>query len=215
MAVRPSNNLITAYTQEQVERLTGVSRRQLRAWATGDQFFAPGFQFADGTRPTLRLHYFLDLVGLKVVNALRNEAKVPFPELKRVKQKLSHLGEDLWSKTTLCVVGKRVVFVGPETGEKEEISGGQRVLRIPLQVIAARMEDAARAMRQRKPDAIGKIEQRRGVAQNRPVIAGTRIPVSAIQEFHRASYSVDAISKQYPTLAHDDIRAAIAHEDVA
>jgi uncharacterized protein (DUF433 family) len=206
--------IIATFTEEQVSKLTGISLRQLRYWAS-DGFYAPGLNTNDTGIEGLRLYIFRDLVCLKVINAIRNEAKITLRELRSTKERLAHLGEDMWVKTTLYIHGKRVVFDNPETGEKEEASTGQGVLQIPLKVVTCQMEDAVRVMRGRKPDAIGRIEQKRGVAQNQPVLAGTRIPVRSIQAFSKVGYSVDQINRQYPTLTKSDIEAAISYKDVA
>jgi uncharacterized protein (DUF433 family) len=209
-----SSSVIAAFTEAQATRLTGISLRQLRYWAT-HKFFEPSLKVVDPDLPAMRLYSFRDLACLKVINSLRNKAKIPLQELRRVKDRLSHLGDDLWAKTTLYVVGKRVVFKNPNTGEMEEVATGQGVLEIPLRVITGEIETALRAMRERKSEAVGKIERKRGVAQNQPVIAGTRIPVRSIKAFAEANYSVDEILKQYPTLTRDDVNAALAYKDVA
>jgi uncharacterized protein (DUF433 family) len=214
MAAKIEDSIIAAFTEIQVERLTGVSLRQLRYWASRS-FYAPSLHVSDPDLPALRLYSFRDLVCLKVINALRNDAKIPLLELKRTKDRLAHLGDDLWAKTTLYVLGKRVVFDNPETGEKEEASTGQGVLQIPLQIVTGQMEDAVRSMRARKADNVGRIEKKRGIAQNQPVIAGTRIPVRSIHAFHNAGYTVDEINRQYPTLTREDISAALSYKEVA
>jgi uncharacterized protein (DUF433 family) len=211
---KPLANVVAAFTEDQVVRLTGVSRRQLRYWAA-DDFFVPSLQAPDEGLAGLKLYSFRDLVCLKIIHALRNEARVPLPELRKTKERLAHLGDDLWAKTTLYVLGKRVVFFNPESGRKEEATTGQGVLEIPLKVVTGRMEDAVRDMRRRDRALVGRIEKKRGVAQNRPVVAGTKILVQQIKAFHGAGYSVEDISKQYPALEAADIEAAIRFEDVA
>ena len=47
-------------------------------------------------------------------------------------EKLAHLKDDLWTKTTLYVVDRRVVLVNPETGIPQEVVTGQYLLGIPL-----------------------------------------------------------------------------------
>ncbi len=209
-----SNPIIAAFTTEQTHRLTGVSEWQLRSWAA-DQFFVPSLAIEEDDFPHMRFYSFRDLVCLKVINLLRNETRIPLQELRNVKERLAHLGEDMWARTTLYILGKRVVFDNPDTGEKEEASSGQGVLQIPLKVVAGNMEEAVRAMRQRRENSVGKIEKKRGVAQSQPVIAGTGIPVRSIQSFSKAGYSVQDIMTQYPALKEEDIRAAIAYKDVA
>ncbi len=214
MSEADSNLVIAAFTEDQVVRLTGVSRRQLRYWAK-DGFFVPSIKMEDENLSDLRLYGFRDLVCLKIISSLRNESKVPFGELRKTKDGLSHLGDDMWAKTTLYLRGKKVVFDNLDTGQKQEASTGQGVLEIPLQVVTGKMEDAVRAMRQRAQESVGKIEQKRRFAQNQPVVAGTRIPVRNIQAFHEAGYSIQDIQKQYPTLETRDIEAAINFKEVA
>jgi uncharacterized protein (DUF433 family) len=67
-------------------------------------------------------------------------------------------------------------------------------------------------MNRRKPKQIGKIEQHRFVAKNAPVIAGTRIPTTAIYNLHEAGYSTERIISEYPRLTQADVKAAIQHE---
>lgn len=215
MAMESSNTIIAAFTEEQVSRLTGVSQRQLRYWA-GDDFFIPSIKVDDVGPASVRLYSFRDLVCLKVISSIRNDSGVPMSELRITKKRLSHLGADMWAKTTLYILGKRVVFDNPETGEKEEAGSGQGVLpKISLQVVTGQMENSVRRMRQRDSEAVGKIVQKRGVAQNQPVIAGTKIPVRSIQAFAKAGYSMVDINKQYPSITELDIEAAIKYKEVA
>jgi uncharacterized protein (DUF433 family) len=205
-------SVIAGFTEAQAARLTGVSLRQLRYWAD-DGFFAPSLTTPD--LPHLRLYSFRDLVSLKVLNQLRNKEKIPLQELRRTKRRLSELGEPLWAETTLYVFGKRVVFHNPGTGRLEEAATGQGVLKIPLKVVTGDVQKAVDAMRQRRPESIGKIERKRGVVQYQPIIAGTRIPIASIRAFAEAGYSHEAIRKQYPSLTIDDIKAALDYETAA
>lgn len=205
--------VVSAFTEEQAERLTGVSVRQLQQWSK-TAFFIPSLS-RESRRPYGRIYSFRDLVCLKVLNGLRNESKVSLQHLRQVKTGLAHLGDDAWAKTTLYVLNRRVVFDNPETGGKEEIVSGQGVLQIPLKVVHTNMEQAVKDLRKRDRTTIGKITRKRGVVGSRPVIAGTRIPVSIIKEFHKAGYSIKDICKQYPALTENDVRAAIKHGSAA
>lgn len=206
--------IVAAFTEAQAARLTGVSQRQLRYWAS-DGFFVPGLAVTQLELPAGPHYSFRDLVCLKVISALRNDAKIPLKELRTVKEKLSHLGDDMWATTTLYILGKRVVFDNPETRERTELSSGQFVLQIPLLVVTGEMDQAVRAMRQRDADSVGKIVRRRGVLQNQAVLAGTRIPVRVIKEFSAAGYSVEQILAEFPTLARADVKAALSYQDAA
>jgi len=208
------SSVIAAFTEDQAERLTGVSKRQLRHWDNTD-FFVPSLAFEDRRAQYSRLYSFRDLVSLKVLNSLRNDANVPLPHLREVKTKLAHLGDDMWAKTTLYVLNRKVIFHNPEVEVREEVLSGQAILGIPLQVITSGVEDAVKAMRQRDVTQIGKIEKQRNVAHNQPVVAGTRIPVHSVKAFAEAGYSIAQIRNEYPTLTDDDIRAAIDYNEAA
>lgn len=47
------------------------------------------------------------------------------------------------------------------------------------------------------------------VAHNVLVIAGTRVPVRAIQRFLAAGFPVDEILVEYPSLAREDVEAVM------
>jgi hypothetical protein len=69
-----SRNLIETFTEDRASRLTGVSVRQLRYWDR-DGFFSPNLGYEDRSVPYSRLYSFRDIVSLKVLNTLRNDAQ--------------------------------------------------------------------------------------------------------------------------------------------
>src|SRR5262245_51472951 len=123
-------NIISAFTEDQVSQLTGITLAQLRYWDR-TKFFVPSLAGENRGQPYSRIYSFLDIVCLKILNVLRNEVGVPLPDLREVKEKLTHLGDDMWATTTLYVLDKKVVFHNPDTDNKEEIVSGQKILQIP------------------------------------------------------------------------------------
>lgn len=206
--------VLAAFSEEDVERLTNISKGQLRYWDR-TKFFAPSLADENRRWPNSRVYSFRDVVCLKILNALRNEAKVSLPHLRDVREGLLHLGDDLWAKTTLYVLNRRVVFYNPETSRKEDIVTGQGVLQIPLRVVSGDMKKAVRLLWARDEKTVGNVGRSRGVASSQLVIAGTRIPVRAIKAFSEAGYSIKQICKQYPTLTPEDIRAALEYGEAA
>lgn len=206
--------IIETFAEETASRLTGVSVRQLRYWDR-DGFFSPSMGYTDRSVAYSRLYSFRDIVSLKVLNTLRNDAQVSLQHLREVKEKLVALGEALWLQTTLYVHNKRVAFVNPETDALEEVVSGQGLLQIPLQVASSNMRDQINRLKQRDPGQIGKIERKRKIANNQWVIAGTRIPVDSIKAFAAEGYSTERIKLEYPTLTEEDIQAAIDYADAA
>ena len=203
--------VVAAFTEDQAERLSGVGKRQLQHWdRTG--FFVPSLACVDRRAAYSRLYSFRDLVCLKVIDALRNKGKASLPHLREVKAKLSHLGDDMWARTTLYVLNKRVIFRDPESNVRAEVVSGQAVLEIPLRVVTGDMEEAVKVLRRRDSDTVGKIERQRNIAHNRPVVAGTRIPVRSVKAFWAAGYDAAQIQQEYPSLTAEDIRAAVAYD---
>ena len=209
-----ARKIVETFSEEMTSRLTGVSVRQLRYW-DGDGFFSPSMGYSDRSVAYSRLYSFKDIVSLKILNTLRNDARVPLQHLREVKETLLGLGDALWTKTTLYVHNKRVAFVNPETDVLEEIVSGQGLLQIPLQVASNNMRDQINRLKERDPSQIGKIERRRKIASNQWVIAGTRIPVESIKAFAAEGFSIERIKLEYPTLTEADIKAAIDYAAAA
>jgi uncharacterized protein (DUF433 family) len=209
-----SDNVIAAFSEEDVARLTGITISQLRYWDR-TRFFTPSLANEDRRVTHSRVYTFRDVVCLKVLNTIRNELKVPLPRLREAKEKLAHLGDDVWARATLYILNRRVIVYNPATDRKEDAVSGQGILQIPLEMVRSDMERAVNALRTRDAAMVGKITQNRGTAANKPVIAGTRIPVKSIKAFERAGYSIDQIREQYPILTAEDIKAALAFGEAA
>lgn len=203
------HGVIAGFSEDQAHRLTNVSLRQLRYWAK-DGFFVPSLSVENGGRSALRLYSFRDLACLRVINHLRNESKVSLKHLRDVKVKLEHLGEDLWAKTTLYVLNRRVLIRNPETGDPEDAVNGQGVLRIPLAAVASDMQEAIRRLRERPAESHGQIDDRTAGARN-AFVAGTRIPVRSIKGLAEDGLTPEEIINQYPSLTKADVQAALAY----
>jgi DNA-binding transcriptional MerR regulator len=205
-------NIIAAFSEEQVERLTGLTKAQLRYWdETG--FFAPKFADENRRRAYSRLYSFRDIIALRTIGVLRNEHKVPLQHLRKVAKKLSHLADELWTKTTLYVLNKKVIFREPGSDRPREVVSGQYVIGILLKTIVSDTKKQIEQMHQRDNSKIGQIERSRFVSRNAWVVGGTRIPTAAIRRFKEAGYSDTQILKEYPGLTSRDIAAALLHEE--
>lgn len=209
-----SGSVVAAFSEDNVVRLTGIPKGRLRYWdKTG--FFVPSLADENRRRAYSRVYSFRDLLCLRVLSTIRIESRVPLQHLRDVKVKLAHLGDDMWATTTLYVLNRRVVFYNPETDRREDAATGQGVLQIPLQVVWGDMEKAVKDLWTRDGATMGRVEHKRGVASNNPVIAGTRISVKAIRAFHDAGFSIDKIREEYPVLSDEDVKAALTYSEAA
>jgi uncharacterized protein (DUF433 family) len=198
--------VISAFSEDHVERLTGLSKAQLRYWdRTG--FFKPSFGAENRRVAFSRVYSFRDIASLRVLNVLRNQYNVPLQQLRKVAVELSHLEDEKWTATTLYVLNRTVLFVEPNTQQLREILSKQYVLGFPLKKVMDDTREAVRSLAERRADDYGQIERRRNVNHNRPVVAGTRIPVRAVQAYIEDGYSDDQILAEYPSLAKADVEA--------
>lgn len=196
--------VIGAFSEEDASKLSGVSRSQLRHWHRTNLLTASmGPQEAAGSYQ--RIYSFVDLVALRVLNVLRNKYSVSLQHLREVADKLAHDGPEKWTKTTLYVLGKRVVFDDPRTNERQEIVSGQRVFDIPMSVAVADTQDAIKEYNRRPVGVTGDIVRRKFIQENQPVFANSRIPVSAVEEYLERGLGAREILSDFPDLTEDDI----------
>jgi DNA-binding transcriptional MerR regulator len=201
-----------AFTAEHVSRLTGLSLRQLGYW-NDIGFFQP---HAGGARHRAfgRIYSFRDVVGLRAVAVLRKKHGIPLQELRRVGEQLVKLRDEPWSSIRFLVAGKTVMFKHPDTGETLSTRPfGQQVLAFELEPIANEMREAAKRLAHRDRDQVGKLARNRYVVHNETVVAGTRVPTSAVWNLHDAGYDTKAIIREYPRLRPADVVAALKHEE--
>lgn len=208
MSTASSPAILGAFSEEQVSRLTGLSRGQLRAW-NRKGFIRPEFKVGgDARRPYTYIYSFKDLLKLRVLNQLRNHYRVPMAELVRVERELHHMGDEKWTKQRLWVHDRRVVFEEPESLRKREIASKQFIAEIPLEVVTSDARADIARLNKRNPDQRGQFSKKRYLHSSDQVFAGTRIPVSAVHGYLDAGYGAREIVRRLPDLTFADVRAA-------
>lgn len=206
------SNVISAFSAEQAESLTGLSTSQLREWDAAG-FFRPSYAASNRRSPYSRIYSFEDIVGLRVLSILRKTHRVPLQHLKAVARKLADCAVQPWSELTLYVLNGEVHFRNPSDGRVQGAVSGQLAAPIPISSVVEDVRARADKLRERDRKDVGRVDRHRYVAHNETVLAGTRIPVSAIRSFADAGYSVSAILREYPSLTREDIEAALSATD--
>jgi DNA-binding transcriptional MerR regulator/uncharacterized protein (DUF433 family) len=204
---------ISAFTGQQVTRLTGLSQRVLRYWEETDVFRA---SYVD-PRPRVpyrRIYTFRDVVSLRTLAELRRRYDVKLDDLRRTGRYLRDRYEAPWSELRFGITsGGRVVFW--DKTANTWVTGhppGQTVIPFDIEEVARTTEREASRLRERHPGDIGKVVRHRHVMSNAWRLAGTRIPTSAVWHFHEDGFDAVAIICAYPDLTEADVAAAIAHE---
>jgi uncharacterized protein (DUF433 family) len=202
-------NIVSAFSADQVERLTGLSMRQLAYWDKLG-FFEPQYATEDRKAPFSRIYSFKDVVGLRTLSILKNTYRCSLPHLKTVAAELAAYSKAPWAEITLYVWKRKVQFEEPETGRVRGVVDGQYAL-LPIRGVMEDVRKAAELLRHRSPEQVGQVEKHRYVSHQAAVISGTRIRVATIQRFIEAGYSTADILKEYPSLTEADIAAAKQH----
>ncbi|MCA0300329.1 MAG: DUF433 domain-containing protein [Proteobacteria bacterium] len=209
------NSVIAAFSDDQVVRLTGVRKGQLRYWDKSD-FYSPSYsndQYRDGFG---RVYSFQDVIALKVLGILRNVYDVSVQHLREVKRNLRDVHRKSWTGVRLYVVNKRVHWVEPETGLPQDLASKQYIISsIDLDLVVNQIRGDVADMTKRPKEKVGQVERVRSLNGSDPVLAGTRITVSSIKRFSEAGYSELQILDEYPDLTLEDVRAALSFSEVA
>jgi uncharacterized protein (DUF433 family) len=202
-------NIISAFTSDQVVKLTGLTQRQLAYWDDLG-FFQPQYAADDRRSPHSRIYSFTDVVGLRTLSVLKNKYRCSLQHLREVAAKLEVYSRTPWANLTLYVLKRKVHFDEPETGKTVGVVDGQYAL-LPISSVMEDVRKEAEKLRERNPKQIGQIEKHKYVSHQADVISGTRIRVSTILNFIEAGYSTAQIVKEYPSLTEADIEAAKRH----
>jgi DNA-binding transcriptional MerR regulator len=202
-----TGSVIQAFAAEHVARLTGLTNRQLNYWDdTG--FFSPQYALDNRRSPYSRIYSFRDVVGLRTISILRKRHGIPLQQLRKVAEELSQYKDAPWSNLVLYVFQKEVHFQEPDT---ERIRGAlsKQYVNLPLRTIIEDVAEKSNRLRERSSEQYGHVARHRYIAHNAWVVAGTRIPVLAIQRFSQAGYSPKEIIREYPLLTEIDVAAAL------
>jgi uncharacterized protein (DUF433 family) len=204
---------LLAFTVEHAARVTKVSERRIRYWdKTG--VLSPSLARDTKRRlPYSRIYSFRDLVGLRTLGELRDQHHFSLQELRSVGEWLNDHYEQPWSTLRFYVLGHQIIFRDPDSEQfVASDPRGQAAIPFYLERIAVQTEAEARKLLDRGPEQIGEVVRNRYVLSNTPVLAGTRIPTSAVWDFYQAGYEPEAIIREYPRLTPLDIDRAIAFE---
>lgn len=207
--------IIKAFSIDQAARLSSLSPQRLMAWDRNG-FFQPSYAAENRRLPYSRIYSFEDIVDLRTLAILRDVHNVQIEELRKAAAKLKEDGGRSWTGRKIYVFRGKVAFDDPENGHPRNVTDGQYIQAcIPLESVAQDMAARAQDMRGRPDGNIGHITRSKFVAGNQWVVAGTRIPTSAIAEFAAAGYNTSQIIAEYPDLTEKDIKAALKHEKQA
>jgi DNA-binding transcriptional MerR regulator len=195
-----------ALSDKRAARLAGVTVRQLRYWEE-ISLIRPSIRRQLSPRKIVRLYQFKDVLELLVVATLRVERDMSLQHIRRVVGHLRDRGyEQPLCELVFATFGGNIYFQHPGGEWEGDVRPDQIVIEQVLRLdrLLTRIREAMR----RRDEDVGKVEKRRGVQGSRPIFAGTRVTVGAVQAYLSAGYSTAAILEEYPSLTHADVEAA-------
>lgn len=202
--------LMLAYGAPNVERLTGLSNRQLHVWDRAG-IFPPSLGRDDGRGRPYFVYSFRDLVGLSTLARLRQEHGIAPAELRRFGEWLTQTYREPWSSVRFAVRGKHILF-GDGTPDTSPCAD-EPCVEYDTLALARETAIATHRLQERSPDTIGKVTRSRYIRFGKPVLAGTRITTKEVADYHRAGYTTEAIIERYPYLTQEDVGVALAFDE--
>jgi DNA-binding transcriptional MerR regulator len=197
---------LLAFSDTRAMSIAGISRRRLRYWEE-QGLVVPSVKRQLGSRTTVRLYSYQDLLSLLVVSALRVDRGMSLQHIRRVTGHLHSRGYAApLRELKFATLGREIYFQHPDGSWEGDLRADQIVLveTIRLDLLRSRIDKAAK-----RPAAdAGHVVRHRGVHASAPVFAGTRIRVSTVQDYLQHGFDADAILRAFPDLGAADIDAA-------
>ena len=187
------------FTHSRLAELAGVSAKRLSYWEESGLIRARTTGAMRGKR-VVRLYGYSDAFTVLILAALRERVS-----LQHIRQIVRHLRERDFQvpEVRFAVVGPRVFFQTPD-GEWEDVRDPMQIViseTLDLRPLRARLDRS----NERDEQQLGKVERRRGALGSQPLIAGTRVPVSAVERYLARGASVERILTAYPGLTAEDV----------
>ncbi len=203
-------SLYEVFGFDQTARLALVSEWRLISWCRSE-FITPSINAPDLSVPSSWLYSLRDVVGLRTLGLLR--AEVPLSRLRPVASLFATDSPNHrdWIDLVFYVIDRRVHCHHARRGIHHPFFVRHGRSPVFVGTVWKDLMADIQSLSSRNPAQIGAIDRIPGHAAT---FAGTRVPVRAILEFHRARYSIAEILREYPTLVPADIEAAIAYEGV-
>ncbi len=188
--------------ERQAAAIAKVTRRKLRYWEEVG-LVRPSISQRLG-RKIVRLYTLDEVLQLSVAGWLRDSLSLQ--QIRKIVRQQGVSYDSPLSELRFAEYEGRVYFQHPDGTWEGGTSLGQTVISeaIPLNEFRRSIDAATR----RPAKQHGRVEQRRGTLDSRLVFAGSRVPVSAVQEYLNRGYSTPEILGEYPSLSPQDVQVA-------
>lgn len=199
MASLPASALVP---ERQAAAIAKITRRKLRYWEEVG-LVRPSVSQRLG-RKIVRLYTLDEVLQLSVAGWLRDSLSLQ--QIRKIVRQQGVTYDSPLSKLRFAEHEGSVYFQHTDGSWEAGKPLGQTVIpeAVPLNEFRRSIDAATR----RSAKLRGRIEKRRGTLDSRLVFAGTRVPVSAVQEYLNRGYSTTQILREYPSLSPQDVQVA-------
>lgn len=195
-----------AVSDKRAIKLARITMNQLRYWEKIG-LVVPSVRRQVSPGKAVRLYSFEDLLELLVAAELRHRPGISLQHIQRI---VAYLRKQEFTaplrEVRFATYGSNIYIQYPDGSWSGDPVPDQLIVQqaVALDLVTARID----AVRSRDPGDAGRVVQHRGVHRGKPVFAGTRIPVGAVQRYLQAGYDTEAIIEEYPSLTPEDVDAA-------
>lgn len=186
--------------------IAGISRQRLWYWEkTG--LVAPSVRREISERNIVRLYSLNRLAELVVAARLADQPGISTQHVREVLDRLRAQGYEVpGGELRFAVDGNEIYFQHPDGTWEGSRQPDQTIIHrvIDMKAVRATIRQGLR----REESDMGRLERRRKVLGSKPVFAGTRVPLEAVQSFLDAGKSDEEILRAYPELSQADLEAA-------
>jgi uncharacterized protein (DUF433 family) len=206
--------MVQAFTPELVQRIADITPGQLHYWEHLGIVRPSVAEYEQRGLP--RLYSFRDLIALKVAAEMRRRKMLP-GRIKALMDEFERRGVESPLLTLRFYgdpdsEGSGVYWYDPSVDaplSARALDQMADTYDLRLKDLRADLEGTIAELTKRP---VGKVEKVRSVQGSRPVIAGTRVPTAKIARLHHEGWDVDRIRHAYPSLAVEDVEAALTFE---
>ncbi|WP_422773920.1 DUF433 domain-containing protein [Plantactinospora sp. WMMC1484] len=196
---------LIAFPEKRAAEVAGVTVRKLRYWDL-KHIVRPSIHRRLGIRTKVRLYGFDDAVALLVVAELRSRG-LSLHSVRKVVLHLRSRGyERPLNELRFATLGREIYFQHPDGSWEGGARPDQLVLHQILNLELIR--DRVRAGAGRPASSYGKVERRPKTMGNKPVFAGTRVPVETVGRWLEHGRTQEQILDAFPDLVPEDINIA-------
>lgn len=184
--------------------IAGISPQRLWYWEK-TALIKPSVRRDISQRNIIRLYALDRLTELVVAAEIVDRPEVSLQHLRRILDRLRSVGYDTPLRELVFAIEGKEVFFQHQDGTWEGSRQQRQLVEIKLIVNLERVRETVQRGLTRPASDIGRIERRRAAQGSKELIAGTRVPVSAIESFVEAGKNDEQILAAFPSLEPGDI----------